>query len=331
MEKTFSRFIIRRSAYAVLTFIISLIMIFLIPRLVAVNPVEIIAASNQLPKSVTETLIAQFGLNRPMDVQFLYYIKNTLLTFPPNLGYSYEFYPSTTWSLIAKALPRTILLVVPSVIIASILGTFLGLHAGWNRGSRSDKGIVYGSITIQSVPYFWIAILFQIALAVSIRAFPTGGLLSITDTSPPFSAHYIGDLLYHAALPIITLVVSIAPVYAIVMRNNVIEVIREDYIRVAETKGLKRSRIINTYALRNAILPVITIIAVNLGYVIGSSLLVEIIFNYPGIGTLLYDATLGHDYPLIQGIFYILAIIVIVGNYIADIAYSFIDPRIRYT
>ncbi len=331
MEGNFSRFLLRRSAYAVLTFIISLIMIFIIPRLVAVNPIEIVAAANQLPASVTVTLIRQFGLNKPLYIQFILYMKNTLLTFPPNLGFSYEFYPSTTWSLIAKALPRTVMLVVPSVLIAAFLGTYLGLRAGWNRGSRSDKGIVYGSITMQSVPYFWIAILFQIAFAVSLRIFPTGGIITITDTSGTFTAEHILDVIYHLALPIITLVVSIAPVYAIIMRNNVIEIIGEDFITVAETKGLKPWRIIRTYAMRNAILPVITIIAVNLGYVIGSSLLVEIVFNYPGIGTLLYDATLGHDYPLIQGIFYILAVIVIVGNYIADIAYSFIDPRIRYT
>ncbi len=326
-----SKFLIKRTIYAIITFFIALILIFIIPRLLAVNPIQLIAASSMLPPSATQTLIIKFGLNKPVYVQFLYYLRNVMFTFPPNLGYSYDYYPSTVWSLIAISLPYTFLLVLPAIFISAIFGTYIGLYSGWSKGSTLDKVSTYSSITIESLPYFWIAIVFQIIFAVVLRIFPIGGALFITDISPSFSIKHISDLMYHAILPIITLVVSIAPVYAIIARNNVVDVINEDYVNVALLKGLKKKRILNTYVLRNAILPIITLISVNLGPIIGSSLLVQIVFNYPGIGTLLFDAILGHDYPLIEGIFYVLAVIVILGNYIADIIYAFIDPRIRYS
>lgn len=331
MLSSFTKFIIRRTIYAVVTFFVALVLIFIIPRLIAVNPIELIAAANQLPPSATSKLISEFGLNKPVYIQFLYYVKNVMFSFPPNLGFSYDYYPSTVWSLIADSLPYTFLIVLPSIFIASIIGTYLGLYSGWKRGSKLDKASIYSSITIQSLPYFWIALILQILLAVILRIFPIGGALSISDVSPVFSFYHVSDLLYHAMLPIITLIVSIFPVYTIIARNNVIEVVNEDFVAVGILKGLKKKRILNTYVMRNAILPVITMISVNLGTVIGSSLLVQIVFNYPGIGTLLYDAILGHDYPLIEGIFYILALIVILGNYISDLFYSFIDPRIRYS
>lgn len=325
------RYLIRRTIYAVLTFFIALVMIFIIPRLVAVNPIDIIAASQQLPPSVTQSLIRQFGLNKPVYVQFLLYIKNTVLTFPPNLGYSYDYYPASTYSLIASALPWTLGLVGSSVIISSIIGTFIGLYAGWRRGSVIDRVITYIAITIQSLPYFWLAILLQILLAVTFRVFPVAGAYSILDVSPRYSPTWLADVFYHGMLPMLTIVISTAPVYAIIMRNNVSEIVREDYMTVAEAKGLRKARILMSYALRNGILPVISIIAVNFGYVVGGALLVEIVFDYPGIGTLLFNAILGHDYPVIQGVFYILAITVIVANYAADLVYSVVDPRIRFT
>ena len=325
------KYLIRRSIYAVLTFFIALVMIFIIPRLVAVNPVDILAASQQFPPSVTKQLIIQFGLNQPVYVQFALYLKNVLLTFPPNLGYSYEYYPTSTYQLIATALPWTLFLVGSSVAVSALVGTFVGLYAGYRRGSMLDRTITYSSMTLRALPYFWVAILFQILFAVVFRIFPVAGAYSILDTSPAFSPEWTLDVVYHSMLPMITLVVSTAPVYAIIMRNNVADLVREDFMNVAESKGLKKQRILISYALRNGILPVISIIAVNFGYVVGGALLVEIVFGYPGIGTLLFNAILGHDYPVIEGIFYILAITVILANYFADLIYSLVDPRIRYT
>lgn len=329
--KISGRYLLRRTIYAVLTFFIALVMIFIIPRLIAVNPIDIIAASQQLPPSVTKMLIVQFGLNKPVYVQFLLYFKNTVLTFPPNLGYSYDYYPDTTYSLIAGALPWTLGLVGTSVLLSSALGTFIGLYAGWRRGKLIDKIITYIAITIQSLPYFWLAILLQILLAVTFRIFPVAGAYSILDQSPKYSATWISDVIYHGLLPMLTIIISTAPVYAIIMRNNVSEIVREDFMTVAEAKGLRKGRVLMSYALRNGILPVISIIAVNFGYVVGGALLVEIVFDYPGIGSLLFNAILGQDYPVIQGVFYILALTVIVANYAADLVYSMVDPRIRFT
>lgn len=324
-------FLIRRTAYAVVTFLIALVMIFLIPRLVAVNPVELIAASQQLPASATRQLTAQFGLDKPLYVQFLLYVENTILTIPPNLGYSYEYYPAKVWELISAAVPWTIFLVGSSVAIAATIGTLVGLVAGWKRGSRLDRGVTYSALTIQSLPYFWIAIILQILLAVVLRVFPVQGAFYVTDTSSFFSLTFLVDVIYHALLPMITLIVSTVPVYAIIMRNTVGDIVREDYMLVAESKGLKKTRLLFSYVMRNGLLPVISIIALNLGYVVGGALLVEIVFSYPGVGTLIYNAIQGHDYPMIQGVFYILSIAVIGANYIADIIYTYVDPRIRYS
>lgn len=324
-------YIVRRSVYAFVTFLMSLVLIFIIPRLVAVNPVDIIAASQMLPPSVTERLIVQFGLNKPVYVQFILFMKNMMLTFPPNMGYSFEYYPTSTYQLISTALPWTLFLIGTSVIISSTIGTFVGLYAGYKRGSVFDKAITYSSMAFMSLPYFWVAIVFQILLAVVLRIFPVAGGYSVLDASPKFSLTWISDVIYHAMLPMLTIVISTAPVYAIIMRNNVVNIVMEDFMNVAQAKGLRKGRILVSYALRNSILPLISIIAVNFGYVLGGALLVEIVFNYPGIGTVLYNAILGHDYPVIQGVFYILAIAVILANYVADLLYMIVDPRIRYT
>ncbi len=327
----YGRFLLRRAVYAVITFFIALVMIFIIPRLVAVNPVDIIAASQQLPPSAIRQLTVEFGLNKPVYVQFLLYLKNVILTFPPNLGFSYEYYPISVWKLISISLPWTLFLVGTSVAISAFLGTMMGLYAGMNRGGILDRMMSYAAMTTQSLPYFWIAIVLQILLAVVLRVFPIGGAISITDVSPPYSLPWIQDVVYHALLPMITIVIATTPVYSIIMRNTLVDIVREDYMVAAEAKGLKKSTLYNTYGLRNGILPVVSLIAVHFGYVVGGALLVEIVFSYPGVGTLLFNAILSHDYPLIQGIFFILAITVIGANFIADVIYSYIDPRIRYT
>ncbi len=321
----------RRALYAVLTFFIALLMIFIIPRLIAVSPVEIIAASQQLPPSVIKLLTAQFGLDKPLYIQFLLYIKNVVFTFPPNLGFSYEYYPQSVWSMLVISLPWTLFLVGSSVAVSAFVGTMAGLYAGMNRGKALDKLLTYTSMATQSMPYFWIAIMFQIILAVVLRLFPIGGAISITDTSPVMSLEYIQDVLYHAMLPMITIVVATTPVYAIIMRNTLADIIREDYMVAGEAKGLRKSRLYYKYGLRNGILPIVSLIAVHFGYVVGGALLVEIVFSYPGVGTLLFNAILSHDYPMIQGVFYILGITVIGANFIADLIYSYIDPRIRYS
>ncbi len=324
-------FLARRTVYAIIAFFVVQVIIFLIPRLAGVNPVEIMAASQQFPPSVAERLTVQFGLNKPLYLQFLLYLKNVVLSFPPNMGYSYEYYPATVWSLISSALPWTVFLVGSSVLLASVVGTGLGLAAGWKRGGLLDRGITYVALTIQSLPYFWIAIVLQVLLAVVLRLLPVAGAYSATDTSGRWSPIFIGDVLYHATLPILTLVVSTAPVYAIIMRNTVSEIMGEDFMLVAQAKGLKSSRIMFDYAMRNSLLPIISLVAINLGYVVGGALLVELVFSYPGVGTLLYNAILGHDYPVIQGVIYILSLAVIGANYLADVLYLLADPRVRYT
>lgn len=303
-------------------------MIFLIPRLIAVNPIDILAASQQLPPSVVESLTLQFGLNKPLYIQYLLYLQNIVFSFPPKLGYSYVYYPITVWSLISITLPWTLFLVGSSVAISSLIGVLVGLYAGVKKGRLADKLITYFSISVESLPYFWIAIVLQMVIAVSLRLLPVGGAISITDTSKPLSIAYISDVGYHALLPMITIVAATSPVYAILMRNNVADIMNEDFMTVAEIMGLKKHRI-RSYAMRNAILPLISIIAINFGYVVGGALLVEIVFDYPGVGTLLYNSILGHDYPVIQGIFYILAVTMIAANFIADIIYSYMDPRVR--
>ncbi|MCC6004635.1 MAG: ABC transporter permease [Thermofilum sp.] len=325
------RYFFRRSINALLTYVAALILVFFIPRIIPGSPEELLASSYRLPAEAATALRVRFGLDRPLFEQFMLYIKNVVFTFPPDFGISYSYYPAPVWNIVVSALPWTLFLLTLSTILTAILGTSLGILAAWKHGTKLETIISTIALFLLSTPHFWIAIIFIMIFGVYIPIFPIAGAYSSHMASKQFfSLEFITDVLWHAALPILSLVSSNFAVYTIVMRDNMISTMGEDYITLAEAKGLKPLQVVFKHAARNALLPVLTMLFLNLGTMVGGAIVIEAVFSYPGVGLLLFNAILSLDYPLIHGFFYIVTISVIVANYIADIFYALIDPRVRY-
>ncbi|MEM2029601.1 MAG: ABC transporter permease, partial [Candidatus Bathyarchaeia archaeon] len=211
------------------------------------------------------------------------------------------------------------------------IGVFLGILSAWKRGTKLEVLISTVSIFLLSTPYFWIAMILIMIFGVYIPIFPVAGAYSSHVVSKPFfSLEFILDVLRHAVLPILSLVAGNFASYTIIMRDNMVSTMGEDYITLAEAKGVKPRTIIIRHAARNALLPVLTLFTLHLGTMVGGAIVTESVFSYPGVGLLLFNAILNQDYPLIQGFFYIITVAVIIANYIADVLYVLIDPRVRY-
>ena len=326
-------YIIKRTSYAILTGFIALIINFLLPRLIPGNPAITILLLNYhyLPPGKVALLEREFGLTNPnLLYQFERYI---IELFHGNLGISYYYYPETVVQVIKTHLPWTLFLLGTATGISSILGVLVGKHMGWISGSKSETGLSGFFVALTSLPYFWLAIILQLVFAVllvinGIHIFPVGGAFGIT-VKESFNLQFIESVLYHSILPIFTLVITTFPAFALTMRNTMVNQKKEDYILMAQAKGIRQRDIVKNYAGRNAILPVTTHIVLAFGYIVVGDFFVEVVFSYPGIGYALYLAITAADYPLIDGIFLIITFTVIIANYLADLLYAHLDPRVE--
>ena len=300
---------------------------FLIPRLMPGDPVSILLAGSegQIEPEARDAIAAQFGItDDPLIVQYFSYLGD-LARF--DLGVSLSQYPVPVIDVISGALPWTLGLVGVATIVSFVLGTALGVVLAWRRGTWSDH--VLPTLTfLNAIPYFWMALILVLLLSVSVSVFPAGGGYDRAIFPEP-TAQFAASVLYHAALPALTIVIGSFAGWGLQMRNMTVTVLGEDYVSLAEAKGLPRRMILVGYAARNAILPSITGFALALGGVVGGSMLTEVIFNYPGLGYSLFQAVGAQDFPLMQGLFLIISLAVIVANLAADIAYVFLDPRTR--
>ena len=321
------RVLIRRIAFYLVTGLAAITVDFLIPRLMPGNPVSALLAhlQSQVTTGTIKSLEAQFGLNTRQGLwgQYLHYLNDVV---HGNLGISTGYYPSTVTSVISGGLPWTLGMVGIATVISFILGTVLGTAVGWRRGTWLDN--ILPAITFfQAAPYFFIAFLALDLFATRLGWFPTGQAYSL-GTFPAWNLSYAGDVLSHAALPALTIVVCSAAGWVVGMRNVMVTTMDEDYVLVAQAKGLPRQRVI-WYAARNAILPSVSGFSLALGFVVSGALLTEIVFSYPGLGWILLQAVNNRDYPLLQGIFLIITFAVLAANLIADFVYVLLDPRTR--
>lgn len=300
---------------------------FLIPRLMPGDPVRVLIAGSegQIDPEARDAIAAQFGLtDDPLIVQYVAYLAD-LARF--DLGVSLSNYPVPVIDIISGAMPWTLVLVGVSTVISFLLGTGLGVLLAWRRGTWSDH--VLPALTfLNAIPYFWMALILVLVLAVGLGWFPYAGAYDRT-MFPELSAPFLGSVAYHAALPALTIVIGSFAGWVLQMRNMTVTILGEDYVSMAEAKGLPGRMVLFGYAARNAILPSITGFALALGAVVGGSMLTEVIFNYPGLGYTLFQAVSAQDFPLMQGLFLIISLAVIVANLIADAAYVFLDPRTR--
>lgn len=324
------RYFARRLIFLVGTLWVAVTINFFIPRLMPGNPVEAMMARFHARGNMTAAAIHAISLmlgisTKPLLAQYIQYWGQVIHF---NFGVSYTYFPYSVSYMIGQALPWTLALVGVATIISFCLGTFLGIVAGSHRGRPSDGVLTTISSFTNTFPYFWFALAAVYFLSFILNWFPLSGAYAL-GSAPAFTPGFLADAAYHSVLPALTIVVASVGGWLLGMRNNMINTLNEDYVLLAQAKGLKPGWVSWMYVARNALLPNLTGFAMALGFVVGGSLLTEIVFQYPGIGYLLYNAVINEDYPLMQGIFLIIVVCVVVANFFADLAYVVFDPRVR--
>ncbi len=325
------RFIANKIGLYLLIFWAAMTLNFIIPRLMPGNAASALMAKAQgkIPPAALKALEAAFGISTHQSPvqQYFSYLKNTLTG---HLGISFTYFPVPVAQVIGEMLPWTLFLIGFATIIAFALGNLIGVYSAWRRGAALADALPVGFTVMSAMPYFWIALALLYVLGFTLNWFPIahayGGGVSLS-----FSLRTLGSILYHAALPAFSIVITSMGGWMMQMRNNLVSVLADDYVLLAQMKGLPEREIMQNYGARNALLPVLTSFAMSLGFVVGGAVLVEDVFNYPGIGFALVQAVSNSDYPLMQGIFLIIVSAVLVANFIVDLLYTFLDPRISRT
>jgi peptide/nickel transport system permease protein len=321
-------FLLQRIAFYLFTAWAAITLNFFIPRMIPGDPVSSLISKYQgrLSTDAIQSLRVLFGLDKNQNL-WEQYIDYWRQLFHGDLGLSFTFFPAPVSEVIGKSLPWTLGLVGFTTIISFLLGTALGVVAGWRRGSWVD-GLLPATTFLSSIPYFWLGLVAIALLAGPGSFFPSSGGYE-PGLVPAFDHYFIGSAVQHSLLPAATILVSSMSGWILGMRNMMVTVSAEDYITVAHAKGLSERRVALSYAARNALLPNVSGFALALGFIVGGTLLVEIVFSYPGLGYQLFQAVGAKDYPLMQGIFLVITISVLVANLLADVAYLLLDPRTR--
>jgi len=321
-----TRFLYVRVFRSLIVFLIILFLVFILPRAMPGNPASILANEYQLPSSTVKVLTEMWKLDRPWHEQLIAYFQ-TLFT--GQWGFSYKYYPRTVYELVMERLPWTLLLLGTSSVTVFLTGVGLGVIAGWRRNTKVDSIITFSAVLIYAVPYYWLALLFQYVFGYLLKWFP------ITQALTPGMIYrnvfeYVADVLWHLTLPVVAMTLTAFASYTLVTRNSLVDILSEDFILALKAMGLP-DRTIMRHALRNALLPPVTMLAIRLGTIVGGAVLTETVFSYPGIGYLIYESILYKDYPVLNAAFFMLSITIIVANLCADLLYMLLDPRIRYT
>jgi peptide/nickel transport system permease protein len=322
------RFVIRRAGFFLLTLWACLSLNFFLPRLMPGSPADRIIAHlhGAVSQATVRAIELSLGINNSQGIwtQYLVYLGHTATG---NLGFSYSQGEPVS-EVIAGALPWTLGLVGITTILAFILGTAIGAVAAWRRGSRFDSVMPPLFVFTTAIPFFWVGMVLILIFSVYLGWLPAGGNIGQL-AIPSFSPSYVGDLLVHAILPALTLLITGIGGWVLTMRNNMVTTLTEDYVRMARAKGLSSARVMVDYGARNAILPNLTGFAMSLGFVVSGAILVEYVFNYQGVGYYLLNAVGYDDYPLMQGLFLIITVAVLAAILLSDIATAILDPRTR--
>lgn len=321
-------YILRRLGFYLVAFWVSITLNFFLPRFMPGDPVSRMVArlQGQIRPDQIEALRESFGLSEaPLWEQYLRYLGQI---FSGNLGFSISRFPTPVIDVISSVLGWTLLLGFVSLIIAVVIGNLLGILAAWRRGGILDSVVPPVLIFIGSFPYFWLAMGMLYLFGVTLGWFPLRHAYEV-GTAPEFSLAFLGDVAYHLILPAASIVLVSIGGWMLGMRNTMIATNAEDYIVMAEAKGLRPNRVMMQYAARNALLPSVTAFGMSLGFVVGGALLTEVVFAYPGIGYTLLAAVQNLDYPLMQGLFLTITTAVLIANFLVDIVYVRLDPRVR--
>ena len=320
-------FILRRLVFYLVTAWVALAINFFIPRAMPGNAVQsIMSKFPNLQPSAYRALEAMLGVGHPGSIwsQYVSYIDDI---FHFNFGTDVSQYPAQVSTLLGETIPWTLTLVGAATVIAFLVGTALGIVAGWRHGGTLDR-VLPGLMFLQAIPYFFFALILVELFATKLHVFPLGqgyaqGLI------PGWHWDFISSAVYHSLLPALTIVLTSIAGWMLQMRNVMITTIGEDYVIAAQAKGLPSRRVVFTYAARNALLPQLQGFGLAIGFVVSGALVMEIVFSYPGIGLLLLNAVTSNDYPLMQAIFLVITFAVLLANMVVDLIIVFIDPRAR--
>lgn len=318
------KYLAKKFLQAIITVIIILLINYFLFRIMPGDPLAMLVRNPKMSPEALHKVAEMFGLDKPWYEQFYIYMKNLL---HGDFGLSFIF-KKPVLQIIGERLLASLLLTFLAEIVAIVIGVLLGILAACRRGKKIDVLALTFALITYAMPTFWLGILMVAFFSVFLQIFPTGGMMSPSMVFAGMGERIV-DVCRHLFLPVLTLALVLVGEYALIMRNTLIDVLTEDYIVTAYAKGLPEKKVIRHHALPNAMIPMVTIIAMNLGFTITGALQVETVFSWPGLGRLMYDALQGRDYPLLQGIFLVTSICVVGANFISDLLYSYLDPRVR--
>ena len=323
------RFALRRLGFFLLTLWVALTLNFVLPRLMPGNPATAMIAKFKggVSPQALKALEAEFGVSTHQNIvlQYFTYLRNVATG---NFGTSVSFNPESVGRVVLDAIPWTLGLVGVTTVLAFLLGTGIGIVGAWRRGGLLDSILPPIFVITSVLPYFWLGLMLILIFGVKLQLLPY--FFSYTPTTvPSLTLPFIVNVVEHAILPATTLLITTIGTWILTMRNTMITTLAEDYVRMARAKGLSGRRIMLDYAARNAILPNLTGFAMSLGFVVGGAILIELVFNYQGVGYMLLQAVNNDDYPLMQTLFLLITVTVLVAILLADIATALLDPRTR--
>ena len=315
----------------VLTYAVALLLIlslnFILPRLMPGDPLTAIYGKEalvQMSPQLQAELVQRFSLDQALWQQLGSYFA---ALFQGDLGYSY-YYNAPVFDVILGRLPWTLLLVGLSLILSTVLGVVLGIESGWRRGTRTDRTMLSGLMALNGFPDFFVGIVLLLVFGVALGILPLAG--AMTPYSGLSGGALVLDVLKHLALPLASLTLAHLAGGYLLTRNTMITVLKEPYMLTARAKGLSQRLLKYRHAGRNSMLPVITMTGIWLGRVVTGTLFIEIVFSYPGLGYLTYEALLFRDYAIIQGVLLLVATLVLAANFLVDLSYAKLDPRVSY-
>jgi len=317
------RYISRQLASIIPTILLSIVINFVLLHAAPGDPARVMAGQDNPTEEQIAAIRADLGLDQPLPVQFWRYVQQLA---QGNLGESIAF-KQPVFDLILDRLPATLLLTASSALLALVIGTLLGVVAAQKSGTPADSALSFGNYALFAIPSFWLGLIMIVIFSSKLGWLPTAGMRTVR-------ADYTGwrdtlDVIAHMILPVATLALVQIPIYFRITRASVMLQQREDYVTTFRATGMPEPRVFRRYALRNALLPTVTVFGLGLGFVFTGAALVEIVFAWPGIGRLTLDAVFRRDYPLLLGVYLILAIAVSIAVLLTDIVYALLDPRIR--
>lgn len=320
---SFGLYVLQRVIGSIPLLIGAIVVIFVLIHAAPGDPTDYIVGDAAVSQEFLDRLRADMGLDQPLYVQIVKYV---LQVASGDLGFSFAR-NTPVIDLILDRLPATLLLMGTQYVLAIAIGISLGVVSARHPNSALDRAITLFSLGAFALPLFWLGQMLILGLAYELDLFPIGGMTNIRAGHEGFALWL--DVAHHLALPILTLMLPNIALILRLTRSSMLEVVGQDYIRVAKAKGLPERTILFKHALRNALVPVVTVVALEFRTLIAGAVLTETVFAWPGLGRLTFDAIHARDYPLLMGMFLFISIMVIVGNLIADLVYGLLDPRIR--